>query len=431
MALRWCGNKSNHSIMTATVTATAAAEEKFQKMIEEVGGRYENEEYDQQLRKSGLEWLNYNQKSCEGYIRDSEMGKDPHANAGMIIRARDLVRECPLNQRLDFEELEEDHVTCLIYKTMKRLLREGEEVVGPLLHAECLRVARNDRDEVARLMEEEVCNCMMLSVYNAAQEDLKSQYEYVKSRGPRDDDVFRHAARALRAAVGATCSPKEERRKLMEELEGKYAAEAGDKELVGLCGEWLNGDPWNSMQFLKDFVEGDESPEARRGLEKLAMDLVDKRVVALAGRELPWKDVKVHAHYVIYLVLCRIKKERGVNALKEECMKAVEEKMEDVEEFLKWAESVDEDSVPTGFPTTFPPLDIYDKAMEDLMLGFEYGYGQAPSVDCVCRHAAEALKSALLATTMGMAAAAVTPEKRAMTVAMNTRSHKRSRVGCD
>jgi hypothetical protein len=276
---------------------------------------------------------------------------------------------------------------------------------------------------------------MIQSVYYAAKDDLKSQYEYGKSRGPRDDDVFRHAARALRAAVGATCSPKEERRKLMEELEGKYAAEAGDKELVGLCGEWLNGDPWNSMQFLKDFVDGDESPEATHRLEKRALVLVDKEVDPLS-----WKDAKVHAHYVIYLVLCRIKKERGVNALKEECMKAVEEKMEDVEEFLKWAESVDEDSVPTGFPTTFPPLDIYDKAMEDLMLGFEYGYGQTPSVDCVCRHAAEALKSALLATTMGMAAAttmgmaaasAVTPEKRVMTVAMNTRSHKRSRVGCD
>ena len=113
--MRWCGNKSNHSIMAATVTVTAA-EEKFQKMIEEVGGRYENEEYDQQLRKSGLEWLNYNQKSCEGYIRDSEMGKEPHANAGMIIRARDLVRECPLNQGLGFEEVE-DHVSCLIYKS--------------------------------------------------------------------------------------------------------------------------------------------------------------------------------------------------------------------------------------------------------------------------------------------------------------------------
>ena len=404
--------------MAATVTVTAA-EEKFQKMIEEVGGRYENEEYDQQLRKSGLEWLNYNQKSCEGYIRDSEMGKEPHANAGMIIRARDLVRECPLNQGLGFEEVE-DHVSCLIYKTMKRLLREGEEVVGPLLHAECLRVVRNDRDEVVRLMEEEegkyhVCNHMIQSVYYAAKDDLKSQYEEPQYQvrdcdgpGPRNDDTFRHGARALRAALAATGTPKEERKKLMEELEGKYAAEAGDKELVGLVGGWLDERPWNSMKFLRDFVEGDEDIEPSRRLEKRALALVDK--------ELAWKDEKVHAHYVIYLVLCRIKQERAVKALKEECTKAVEEEREDVEQFLNGVESVDEDSVPTAFPTTFPPLDIYDKAMEDLMHGFQYGYCQSPSPDCICRHAAEALRSAL---------------RCAASVAARTRSQKRSRVSCD
>ena len=369
-----CGNKSNHSIMTATVTA--AAEEKFQKMIEEVGGRYENEEYDQQLRKSGCEWLNYSQKSCEGYIFDSEMGKEPHANVGVIIRARNLVRECPLNQGLAFEEVE-DHVSCLIYRAMKRLLREREEVVGPSLHAECVRVVKEERKPW------DLC-IMQLSVAKEATEDLRRQYDYGTSRGPRIDDVLRHSTRALRAAIAVVdSSPGEVRRKLMEKLAGKYREEEYDGGLVEAARKWRNFNRESCEEYIRVWLAGDERPEPTVRMEKRARELV---MESPASEGVDVAGLKLEVYFLIFRTLSRVVREVEGPELHAECVRAVKESREGIEDLMGLAEK--------GV-LPIPPLSIYKKAGAELLV--HYGEGQGPSADDVCRHSIKALKSALLA----------------------------------
>ena len=378
----------------AKAHAQAIAAEKAKELTRELGERYVDQEYDKELRKCGMSWLRYSKESCEGYVRDYDMGKEPTAVAAVEIRARELV--FGINKDRDVEEVE-GHIPYLIYCTMKRLLREAKEVVGPLLQAECSRFVKANRKYAERLLGgvDMQLYIMPQSLYNEARDDLQRQYE---GGGFRPDDIFRHATNALRAAA----SPAELRKVLMGEIGERYVDAEHDKTLCEAARRWRDFDRMSCVGYIEDFVAGDVRPRASGSMEKRVKELF----VGLHDSE-----VEIHAQYVIYRTLDRVLMESarvGVVGplLREECLRAVEEDEKRVREYLAWVEDEMLRDPPLGLyeeilegdeeiKIRVPPLAIYENAKDDLMRGYDYGPGQEPSPKEICEHSVKALKAAL------------------------------------
>jgi hypothetical protein len=445
----------------ATVTATATATEKVEKMIKELAGRYTSEVYDKELCDFGGKWIEYSSKSCEKYVGEFLMGKEPIANALMCIRAGTLVEECRLNQEMDKEELE-THTPYLVFLAMDRLLRERQlkdacsfYVQGWRQHMMCRFAGWEGGDR----------SYMPLAIYRGAYDDLKRAYDYGKGGEPLEEAVVGHAVKVLRTVLAEDAlasSPEEMRKRLMAELGEQYEKEERDEKLCDAVLKWWNFNREACEGFIEDFQMGDEKPEATLKLGNRALELVVAHPLN-KGSDVGF--LKVHAHYVIFRTLERMltPAQRVVGeSLLAECVRVMkdEEEKDDAVSFLEEWSVIDEDGVPTKFPPT-PPTGVFEKAKEDLMAMYKYGYGQTPSVDEICRHAAAALSKAVAAVAptvptsptapasplapvwptapasplarasskktvavAGSGGAAFTPEK-AGTVAVNARSHKR------
>ena len=391
----------SHNMATATATATAT--ENVEKMIKELAGRYTSEVYDKELCDFGGKWIEYSSKSCEKYVGEFLMGKEPIANALMCIRAGTLVEECRLNQEMDKEELE-THTPYVVFLTMDRLLRERNAAVGESLKDACSFYVQGWRQHMmCRLggWDGGDRSYMPLAIYRGAYDDLKRAYDYGKGGEPLEEAVVGHAVKVLRTVLAEDAlasSPEEMRKRLMAELGEQYEKEERDEKLCHAALKWWNFNREACEGFIEDFQMGDEKPEATWTLGNRALELVVAHPLNKGSdREL----LKVHAHYVIFRTLERMlpPAQRVVGeSLLAECVRVMkdEEEKDDAVSFLEEWSVIDEDGVPTKFPPT-PPTGVFEKAKEDLMAMYKYGYGQTPSVDEICRHAAAALSKAVAA----------------------------------